>query len=110
MPPPVADTAVHYPQHSNAAGTLGQEVGEAGPQGWGQLMLGQVPQTLLSCPAPALQLSQVLSQQLKVHLEKQGYTSCSPHSLGYRDMDEICSLPSKSSPSNAEDRQVHLIQ
>lgn len=123
MPPPVADTAVHYPQHSNAAGTLGQEVGEAGPQGWGQFMLGQVPQTLLSCPAPAFQLSQVLSQQLKVHLEKQGYTGCSPHrtvppeaasaklvSLGCRDMDEIWPLPSKSSPSNAGDRQVYLIQ
>lgn len=78
MPLPVADTAVHYPQHGNATGTLGQEVSEACTQGWGQLMLGQAPQTLLSCPAPALQLSQVLSQLLKVHLEKQGYSAVPP--------------------------------
>lgn len=70
MPLPVADTAVYHPQHGNTAGTLGQEVSEACTQGWGQLMLGQAPQTLLSCPTPALQLPQVLSQLLKVHLEK----------------------------------------
>lgn len=72
MPLPIADTAVHYPQQGNTAGTLGQEVGEAGTQGWGELMLGQAPQALLSCPAPALQLPQVLSQLFKVHLRKQG--------------------------------------
>ena len=43
MSPPVADTAVYYPQHGNTAATLGQEVGEAGTQGWGQLVFGQVP-------------------------------------------------------------------
>lgn len=77
MPPPVAHTAVHDPQHGNTAGTVSQEVGEAGTQGWSQLVLGQAPQAVFSCPAPALQLPQVLSQLLKVHLEKQGVT-CSP--------------------------------
>lgn len=75
--PPVADTAVHYPQHGDSAGTLGQEVGEAGSQSWSQLMFSQAPQTLLSCPAAVLQLPQVLSQLLKVHLKSRGYT-CPP--------------------------------
>lgn len=70
---------MHDPQHGNTAGTVGQEVGEAGTQGWSQLVLGQAPQALFGCPAPALQLPQVLSQLLKVHLEKQGVHKLSPH-------------------------------
>ena len=35
LAPPVAHSTVHYSQHGYPAGTLGQEVGEAGTQGWG---------------------------------------------------------------------------
>lgn len=73
---------MHYSQHINASGTVGQELGEAGTQGGGQLMLGQAPQTLLSCMAPMLQLPQVLSQLFKVHLEKQGGTQAVPPQEG----------------------------
>lgn len=116
MPPPVADTAVYDPQHGNTAGTVHQEVGEAGTQGWSQIMLGQAPQAVFSCPAPALQLPQVLSQLLKVHLEKQGVNMQSPHRktlpkatsvLGWSawvlSKQQIRPLPSKSSQSPARD-------
>ena len=69
---------MYYSQHSNTSGTVGQEVGEAGTQGWGQLVLGQAPQTVFGCPASVLQLPQVLSQLLKVYLEKQGSTLAVP--------------------------------
>lgn len=69
---------MYYSQHSNTSGTVGQEVGKAGTQGWGQLVLGQTPQTLLGCLASVLQLPQVLSQLLKVHLEKQGSPQAVP--------------------------------
>lgn len=122
MPPPVADTAVHNPQHGNTAGTVSQEVGEAGTQGWSQLMLGQAPQAVFSCPAPAFQLPQVLSQLLKVHLEKQGVNMQSPYRktlpeaasvLGWSawtlSKQQIQPPPSKSSQSRARDQQVRVI-
>lgn len=92
-PSPVAHTAVHNPQHGNTAGTVGQEVGEAGTQGWSQLVLGQAPQALLCCPAPALQLPQVLSQLLKVHLEKQGVHRLSPHRKTLPQAASVCAGP-----------------
>lgn len=114
---------MHDPQHGNTAGTVSQEVGEAGTQGWSQLVLGQAPQAVFSCPAPALQLPQVLSQLLKVHLEKQGVNMQSPHRktppeaasvLGWSawalSKQQIQPPPSKSSQSHAKDQQVHVIQ
>lgn len=70
VPPPVADTAVHNPQHGNTAGTVGQEVGGRARGLEPAHACGSAG--CLQLPGSGVQLPQVLSQLLKVHLEKQG--------------------------------------